>query len=64
MVCLQHCTHNLYLELITRFRKSGNGVEVGGKRLGCLAYANDVVLMTESKEEMEKQLIIADTFGN
>ena len=53
---------NLYLEeLIARFRISGNGVKIGYKRLGYLAYA-DYVLMTESKEEVEKLLRIADTF--
>ena len=52
---------NLYLEeLITRIRKSENGVKVGDKRLGCLAYAD--LLMTENKEDMEKLLRIADTF--
>ena len=53
---------NLYLEeLIARFRISGNGVKIGYKRLGYLAYA-DYVFMTESKEEVEKLLRIADTF--
>ena len=55
---------NLYLEeLITRIRKAGNGVKVGDRRLGCLAYADDVILMSENNEHMEKLLQIADTFG-
>ena len=55
---------NLYLEeLITRIRKTGNGVKVGDRRLGCLAYAGDVILMSENKDDMEKLLQIVDTFG-
>ena len=54
----------LYLEeLITRIRKSRNGVKFGDKRLGCLAYADDVILMSENKEDMEKLLRITDSFG-
>ena len=37
-------------------------MKVGYKSLGCLAYA-DEVLITKSKEGMEKLLRIADTFG-
>ena len=43
---------NLYIEeLIVRVTKSGYGVRIGGKKLGCLAYADDLVLMAERKEE-------------
>ena len=46
---------NLYIEeLIARIRFSGRGVKVGDGRLGCLAYADDIVLMAESKEDMEE----------
>ena len=55
---------NLYLEeLIVRIRKARIGVEIGGERLGCLTYADDVVLMAERKEEMEELLHIAHTYG-
>ena len=55
---------NFYIEkLIVRIRKSGYGVKVGDQRLGCLAYADDIVLMTESKIEMGELLKIADGYG-
>ena len=55
---------NFYIEeLIVRIRNSGYGVRVGDKKLGCLAYADDLVLMAESKEEMEELLKIADNYG-
>lgn len=55
---------NLYLEeLLVRIRKSKKGVKVGGGTLGCLAYADDIVLMAESKGEMEDLLHITNTYG-
>lgn len=37
---------SMYLEaLIERLRKSSKRMEIGGKRLGCLVYADDDVLM-------------------
>ena len=55
---------NLYIEeLIVRIRKSEKGVKVRDKRLGCLAYADDVVLMAENKEDMEQLMKTADTYG-
>lgn len=41
-------------ELIARVRKSGKGATVGNDILGRLAYADDVVLMTEKKEDIER----------
>ena len=55
---------NLYIEeLIARIRFSGRGVKVGDGRLGCLAYADDIVLMAESKEDMEELLRVASIYG-
>ena len=55
---------NMYFEeLVVRIRKSGIGVKIGNSKLGCLAYADDLVLMTESKQEMEELLRIATKFG-
>lgn len=38
-------------------------MEIGGKRLGCLVYADDDVLMAQSKTEMEGNLHLADEYG-
>ena len=55
---------NIYIEeLIARIRMSGRGIEVGDRRLGCLAYADDIVLMAESKEDMEELLQLASRYG-
>ena len=46
---------NFYIEeLIVRIRNSGYGVRVGDKKLGCLAYADDLVLMAESSTDGRK----------
>lgn len=55
---------NIYLEeLIWRIRKADIGVRIGEKKLGCLAYADDVVLMAEKKEDMEQMLTISRKYG-
>ena len=55
---------NIFIEeLIARIRFSGRGVKVGDRRLGCLAYADDIVLMAESKEDMEELLQVASIFA-
>lgn len=36
---------------------------VGKVRLGCLAYADDAVLMMEKKEDMERLLKIGNGYG-
>ena len=55
---------NIYLEeLLVRIRKSGKGVTIGNEKLGCLAYADDVVLMTEKKRDMEDLLEITRNYG-
>lgn len=42
---------NIYLEeLFVRIRKADIGVKIGQKKLGCLAYADDVVLMAERRK--------------
>ena len=50
-------------ELLVRIIKSERGVKIGGGTLGCLAYADDIVLMTESRREMEDMLNIVQTYG-
>ena len=55
---------NIYIEeLIARIRVSGKGVKVGERRLGCLAYADDLVLMADSKGDMEELLQVASRYG-
>ena len=55
---------NIYLEeLITQIRLCGRGVKIGDNRLGCLAYADDVILMAEKKEHMEEILQTVDRYG-
>ena len=55
---------NIYLEeLLTRIRKSGKGVTIGDRKLGCLAYADDVVLMTENRRDMDDLLEITKNYG-
>lgn len=44
--------------MIVRIRKSGKGVGIGDRQLGCLAYADDVVLMTENMKDMKELLEI------
>ena len=50
-------------ELIVRIRMTGKGVKVEDRRLGCLAYADDIVLMAENKEDMEELLQVASIYG-
>ena len=56
---------NIYLEeLLVRIRLSGRGIKIGSDRLvGCLAYADDVVLMSENKAEMDEMLQIVNQYG-
>lgn len=55
---------NIYLkELLVRIRESKIEVELGGGTLGCLLYADDFVLPSKSKKEMEEILHIANTHG-
>ncbi len=55
---------NIFLEeVLVRIRKSKRGVKVGRGTLGCLAYADDIVLLAENKREMEEMLQITDKYG-
>ena len=48
-------------ELLARIRVSEKGVEVGNRRLSCLGYADDIVLMAERKQDVEELLQVAST---
>lgn len=49
-------------ELMARIRKSDKGEVIGGEILGCLAYADDDVLMAESRKDIKGMLHITDIF--
>lgn len=53
---MYHVTNTIPLVMI---RKSRKGVEIGGGRLRCLTYADDI----ESREEIEEILQIANLYG-
>ena len=48
---------NIYLELIMRIRMAEKGVTMSS------AYADDKVLMAESREDMEELLQVASIYG-
>ena len=55
---------NIYIEeLLARIRMSVKIVEVGDRRLGYLAHADDMVLMTERRQDMVELLQVASTYG-
>ena len=43
-------------ELVQRIKRMGVGVNIDGEKLGILTFADDVVLMAESREEMERMI--------
>ena len=55
---------NIYIEeLITRIRKAEIGGTMGNTKWGCLGYTDDIVLITENKEDMNRMLQIVDEYG-
>ena len=50
-------------ELAVRMRKTGIGICVGADRLGCLLYADDIVIMSECGEELQRMLDIVSRYG-
>ena len=50
-------------ELAIRIRNSGYGIRIGDERLGCLLYADDIVVVSEDKDELQKILDIVDQYG-
>ncbi|MPC35569.1 hypothetical protein E2C01_028994 [Portunus trituberculatus] len=50
-------------ELIKRIRVSSRCVDIGGSRLGCLACADDMVLMADRKERMQELLQVTAQLG-
>ena len=51
-------------ELAARVRDSGLGIRVKDDRLGILLYADDVVILAENEEMLQKMLKIVNDYGN
>ncbi|GFO39360.1 retrovirus-related pol polyprotein from type-1 retrotransposable element r2 [Plakobranchus ocellatus] len=49
---------SLYSEIITRNLENHPGIKVGGQNINNLRYADDTVLITENKEDLQKLLNI------
>ena len=57
---LSPCLFNFYAEYITRnvgLDKAQTGIKIAGRNINNLRYADDITLMTESKEELKSLLI-------
>lgn len=50
-------------EMLVRAKETGLGMNVGDKTLGLLLYADDVVLLSESSEDLQQMLIIIQSTG-
>ena len=50
-------------ELICRIKKLNGGVTIGNKKLSLLLYADDVIIIANSKKELEEALLTAEKFG-
>ena len=54
------CLSNFYVEFImqnTRLDESQAGIKTAGKNINNLRYADDTILMAESKEELKSLLM-------
>ena len=57
---LSPCLFNLYAEYIignTRLDEAQAGIKIAGRNINNLTYANDTMLMAESKEELKSLLM-------
>ena len=55
---------SIYIEqLIKEVQESGNGIALGQLKFGILAYADDILLLSEKEEEMRKSLRICEEYG-
>ena len=50
-------------ELAARMRRLNAGVRVGNDRIGVLLYADDIVVMGESANELQSLLDVVDGYG-
>ena len=51
-------------ELAARLRRKNVGVRVGENKICVLLYADDVVVMSESAEELQELLDVVSEYGN
>ena len=54
---LSPCLYNLYAEYIAGLGESQAGIKVSRRNTNNLRYANDTILMAESKEELKSLLM-------
>ena len=55
---------NIYLDSITvALKQADNGCHMGGMYTGCLAYADDLILISASVVKLQKMLDICSTYG-
>ena len=57
---LSHCLFNLYAEYIVRnagLEETQAGIKIAGRNINNLRYADDTILMAESKEELKSLLM-------
>ena len=47
-----------------RVRRVGSGIQIGDEKLSILMYADDIVIMTESREDMQECLNAVETYAN
>ena len=50
-------------ELAVRVRESNLGIRVGNERLSILMYADDIIIMSESSEELQQMLNIVNEYS-
>jgi hypothetical protein len=55
---------SIYMEdLINQINESNLGIKLGNKHLGVVLYADDILLLSETKINMQKMLKIVETYG-
>ena len=50
-------------ELAERLRRTGKGININGNCLNLLMYADDIVILSESKEDLQSLLDVIAGFG-
>ena len=52
----------MYMYMIVRLRSSGFGCKIAGKFYGCLVYADDIMLISHTANDVSRMLAICDHF--
>ncbi len=56
---------NLYInDLALKITALGKGVRVGDKRIAILLYADDIVLIADSEQDLQSMLDLLDNWSN